>query len=270
MNIATVLNVHDDTDCVVDTIESIQKYVGERILVVVDGASWEKWGKNLQISAYKLEGFWHGCNRAPYRNMALGMKQAWQLWGQEIDWICYTEYDCLFGSDEFKEYLKKSAELGAWCVGNDFRQSNLKFPLLERMLKAEFNFSAYLLGCCVFYKSDFIRKLVEIDFFNRFLYLTNEFSKGFFPGYEEQGGYDLSEHLYPTLATHLGGKVAQLAVWSEASGAWAGEYKKFPFRFRPELEISENLHEFASILHPVKNYNNAIRIYHRRKRKGKS
>lgn len=266
MNIAVVLNVHENSPVVFDTLESILKYATQKVLVIVDGAGWDQLA-SVPMPAYKLEGFYHACNRAPYRNVALGLKKAWELWSNEVDWICYAEYDCLFGSGEFKRYLEAANRSDIWCLGNDFRVSNIKFPLIEAMLKEKIKYTGYLLGCCVFYHRNFFKKLAEVNFFERFLYLTNEFSQGFFPGYEEQGGYDLSEHLYPTLAAHYGGKIAQLANWSERTNKWSGYYDKFLCRFRPDLIENFDNYKGASILHPLKDYSNPIREYHREKRK---
>jgi hypothetical protein len=133
------------------------------------------------------------------------------------------------------------------------------------MLETKLLFSNYLLGACVFHHRDFIQKLLDVDFFDKFLFYTNDFSQGFFPGYEEQGGYDFGEHLYPTLAAHYGGNIAELAKYVEREKKWHGYYEHFPVRFRPPLE-SLKLCENACIMHPVKNYNHPIRKYHRKKR----
>jgi hypothetical protein len=197
--------------------------------------------------------------------VTLGLKEAANLW-PDVDWYCYLEYDCLVGSNQFEKDLAIAESMGVWCLGNDHRVGNYKFPLLEAMLKTQFKESHYLLGCCVFYKQEFIKKLKEINFFERFLYLTNDFSQGYFPGYEEQGGYDLTEHLYPTLASHFGGKVAQFAAWSRKEGKWAGgNFGKYPFRFQPELHPEEHYPE-AVIMHPLKGYDHPVREFHRKKR----
>lgn len=265
MKIATILNTHENNNVFHDTLDSILTWMSEDVLVMVDGISWDQFSK-CDLPVYKLQGLNHGCNRSPYRNVALGLKNAWNLWQDSVDWYCYIEYDCLIGSNEFIKDLAVADKLGYWCLGNDYVIGDIKFPLLETMLKVKLEKSHYLLGCCVFYKNSFIKKLVEIDFFEKFLYFTNEFSQGFFPGYAEQGGYDISEHLYPTLAIHYGGKVGQLAGWSEPYQKWFGNYKKYPLRFRPDLEESDNE---MCIAHPIKEYDNPIRLYHRKKRNGR-
>jgi len=263
MQIAAVLHVHENTDLVLDTLESIQTWVTDDILAVVDGKYWRRWGRKINLPAYKLEGFKHGHFVASYRNHILGMMQAAQLW-PNADWYLHTEYDTLFASDSFKTDVEEAGKQGAWCVGCDHRKdTHLKLPLLESMLKTNIDTCHYLIGCCHFYKSDFIKKLLEINFFNNFLHLTNCFSVGEFPGYE---GYCLMEHLFPTLAVLFGGKIKELAHWNETIGG--GQYKKYPVRFRPVLTWKENYPE-AAILHPLKDFPNPIREYHKRKRHGK-
>jgi len=261
MKIATILNTHENSDVFHDTLDSICTWMSNDVLVLVDGVNWQQFAAE-DLPVYKLEGLRHGCNKAPYRNVALGLKEASNLW-PEADWYCYMEYDCLVGSSAIKNDLKLAEKEGIWCLGNDYRISNIKFQLLECMLKTKFRESHYLLGCCVFFKNTFIQKLLEINFFERFLYLTNEFSQGFFPQYESQGGYDISEHLYPTLAVHYGGKIGQLANWSETHQKWTGQFEKYPLRFRPDLEED---YQNACLMHPLKTYDNPIREYYRKRR----
>jgi hypothetical protein len=260
MKIATVLNSHENSNVFHDTLDSILTWISNDVLVLVDGANWDQFSKQ-ELPVYKIEGLRHECANSPYRNVALGLKSAWDIWQDNVDWYCYTEYDCLFGSSEIVRDLFSADKFGIWCVGNDHRVSDIKFPLLEVMLKTQINQSHYLLGCCVFYKNTFIKKLAEIDFFERFLYLTNTFSQGFFPNYNK---HDISEHLYPTLAVHFGGKIGQLADWSEKEQKWTGN-PKYPVRFRPDLEQGW---QDACIMHPLKEYDNPVRQYHRKKRNG--
>jgi hypothetical protein len=262
MKIATVLNIHNNSEVVHDTLDSIRKYMTEDILVIVDGAHWSKL-ENVELPTYKLEGFRHDCPKSPYRNVTLGLKELSRLF-PDADWYCYMEYDVLIASEGFKHTLQRAEDMGIWCLGNDYVVGEYKFPLLEQMLKAQLGPSHYLLGCCVFHHKNFIKKLIEINFFERFLYLTNSFSAGFFPDYDAQGGYDLGEHLYPTLAVHFGGKVANFAKWSRAQAKWYGNYHQFPMRWVPELDPESDNFPEAFILHPLKTYDHPIREYHRK------
>lgn len=264
MKIATILNAHGETELVLDTLDSIRYYVSKDILVVVDGAFWNSWGNNVRLPAYKIEGFKHAYVKAPYRNLTLGLNTLVRQFGDQMDWYCYCEYDVIFTSDHFKKALAAAQRENIWCLGNDHRVGEMKFPFLEKILKVEFAYSHYLLGCCVFYSGEFIRKLIEVDFFNKFLFGTNEFSDGFFPGYEEQGGYDFGEHLYPTLASHYGGEVRGFAKWNRAFEQWQGDFQHYPMRWQPELTMDDNF-ENASIMHPVKK-NSELRWFHQVKR----
>jgi hypothetical protein len=184
----------------------------------------------------------------------------------DADWYCYTEYDTLFADDSFKEDLRAAGKRNVWCMGTNHRVGNFQFPMIERMLNIKLKESHYLLGCCVFFHSKFMKKLKKVQFFEKFLNWTNEFRPPYFPGYDEQGGYDISEHLYPTLASHFGGEVEQLSSWSDHLGTWErGNFLKYPIRWKPELEAEYPLLN-ATIMHPVKAYNHLFRVVARTKR----
>lgn len=255
MKIAVILNAHGDTPLVLDTIDAIKTWVTDDILVVIDGAA-RKWSENVDLPVVKLNGFRHNCPKSPYRNVTLGMMETVKKW-PDADWYCYMEYDVLFTSSEFKRDLEFGNK-DLWCIGNDSRHGSYKFPLLETITKMKFNCSKYLLGCCVFHRGKFLRKLQDMNFFERLLYYTNDFDKGFFPGYD---GYDFAEHLYPTLAHHLGGKVGHFASWGGAEG-WSGNYLRYPMRWKPELSLKENFKD-ATIMHPLKSVDHPIREHHR-------
>lgn len=257
--ITTVLNVHDDVDCALDTIDSIKKYVGGNILVIVDGVHWKKWEK-VNVPAHKMCGFQHGCAKSPYRNVALGIKSAWDLWGSQSKWICYTEYDVLFTSDFFKKNLEAAEEMGVWMLGNDGHIDDKEMPLVESMIKEKFKSYYYLLGCCQFFSCEFMKKLDEIDFFDKFLNLTNQFTQGYMPGYS---GCDISEHMYPSLCRHFGGNVGVFASYDEM-GQWHGHYRYFPMRWRPNINFETENFEESSIMHPIKDISDPLRVHHRK------
>jgi hypothetical protein len=119
-------------------------------------------------------------------------------------------------------------------------------PLVEAILHESLDIHRYyLLGCCQFFHRDFVEKLVEIDFFDKFLAATNQFSHGYLPGYN---GYDISEHLYPTLARKFGGNIGVFSTY-EQPDRWHGSYKVFPMRWQPQLTEEDDYSE-ASLLHP--------------------
>jgi hypothetical protein len=256
MEIATVMNVHSSPDIIRDSIDSIYTYMTEKIILLVDGASWNNL-KDENFQAALVEGFHHNVSKSPYRNVALGLKTLYETY-PDVDWYCYTEYDVLFASERFKYNLEFAEQKKVWMLGFDGHIDEHQLPLIESLLKTKMNCSYYMLGCCQFFHKDFIKKLMEIDFFDRFLNLTNGFKDGFFPFYN---GYDLSEHLYPTLCRHLGGNIGVFSNWD--GGKWHGAYNYYPVRWRPEIE--EDFPE-ASIIHPLKDYDNPIRKLHRERR----
>lgn len=263
MKISCCLGTHGDTPTVLDTLDSINKYCTDEILVLIDGASWQNWGKYLNLPiGDKIEGFYHGLPKSPYRNLTLGLFNLVTKY-PESDWYLYCEYDVLFGSSEFKDYLEQANKRNVYCLGNDFRvYGNIHLPFLNDFMGVDIKNYYYLIGCCVFHKGEFLRKLLNIDFFERFLLATNDFSNGFFPDYE---GYDIGEHLYPTLANIMGGRVEEISGYELQYESWRGNYKKYPIRWKPDININENFND-ASIIHPIKSIKNPIRQFYRCKR----
>lgn len=259
MEISIVLNAHRDTELLKDTVDAIRTYCTNQILVVVDGTHWD-WTKDLTVPASYLKGFPHNTFRSPYRNVAYGLMSALKKW-PDSDWYCYCENDVLFASKEFSSDLAAADRENIWCLGTNVRIGEVKIPYLERILGLSFQKSFYVLGCCMFLSGKFVRRLHRDDFFKKLLTYTNGFENGFFPGYD---GYDLSEHMYPTLADYYGGGVAQFSTWYSKWEKWDGDYRKYPIRWKPE--ISECYPE-TSILHPLKTVNHPIRQILREKRK---
>jgi hypothetical protein len=260
MNVSVLLNCHDNLDLIQDTIDSIAHYVTKNIVVLIDGASWGKF-QNISLPVTKMEGFYHNAAKSPYRNMALGMKMLRESYPNS-DWYCYSEPDVLFASSRILKNLQMASERNIWMMGNDGHVDDIQMPLVESLIGSKFKSQYYLLGCCQFFHKNFLNKLDEINFFDRFLNLTNAFSAGYFPLYK---GYDISEHMYPTLCRHFGGDVGVLAHYDEY-GVWHGAYEYFPMRWKPELDPEKEKFPEASILHPVKDVNNPIRLICKEKR----
>lgn len=263
MKITAILNTHGVPEITLDTVDSIRHYMTERILVVVDGVAWDQY-TDLNLPAYKLKGFNHNWYKSPYRNIFLGLLVAANQWLDETDWFCYLEYDCLVGSSAFKKDLLEAEKEKIWCLGNDYRgKQTVDLSLLEKIVQGKFEEVVYLLGACIFYHKDFIKLCIEKEIFQRFLFYTNSFQKGFFPFYD---AWCLAEHALPTIVKHLGGKIKQFAAYNQGTGVWGGNYRRYPMRFRPELEYNPDLFLQGAILHPIKRMDDPIRLYHKAKR----
>lgn len=257
MKISAVLNVHSPDKVIIDTLESIFCNLTKDVLVVVDGAKKDKF-KDFSIPVNSMVGFRHGVAKSPYRNVALGLKSLYEL-HPDSDWFCYTEYDVLFGSTRILGQLLKAEEMGVWMLGNDGHVDEITLPFIDSLIGEPITQSYYLLGCCQFFHNKFMKKLCEIDFFDKFLNLTNQFSEGYMPQYS---AYDISEHLYPTLCRHFGGGIGVLASYDQM-GKWHGAYQYYPVRWRPDLHPVDDDFEEASIMHPLKDYDHPIREKHR-------
>ncbi|CAE7860201.1 unnamed protein product [Symbiodinium microadriaticum] len=203
----------------------------ENVLVVVDGAAWDKF-KDIPLPAEKMKGFKHGVPKSPYRNVALGLYMLSER-HPDADWYCYCEEDVLFTSPRFRYNLQMADRMDVWMLGSDGHVDNKQMALIESLVGGKLTKCYYLLGCCQFFSKKFINKLKEINFFERFLALTNEFPAGHFPNYD---GYDISEHLYPTLARHFGGNIGVFATWDREEQQWHGSHEYYPIRWKPELD----------------------------------
>lgn len=263
MNLAVVLNAHENSPTFQDTLESVLHHWTDRVMVVVDAKNSVQFGE--EIPAMMLEGFYHGKSSAPYRNVCLGLMKAWEEWSGWADWVCYMEYDCLVGSSKTKDRLVSAREEGMWLLGNDQRLEPRPIPFLDRfeLLGPGLN---YLLGCCLFFNRDFMSELSSRNFFERFLQFTNFNTDD--PYYLSEDGrrepvYDISEFMYPTLAVRWGGRVSELACW-EGSG-WRGDGVGYPMRFRPDLH--EGTYDAACVMHPIKQFDSQVRGHHRAKRR---
>lgn len=257
MQIATALNVHNDKDLVKDTLDSILTYMTKDIVMIVDAAGWEHF-ENFKYNNIIVEkGYWHQYYRCPYKNVSLCLKRLYELFPQ-ADWYCYIEYDCLVTSDLFKGDLLSAQKNNIWLLANDIRycQHHLP-PMFNEILNSETNPVVVMLGCCVFYHKNFIKKLNQ-SFLSKFLQVTEHFAPGWFPDFH---GYALEEEIFPTLALHYGGQVQELAGWDGFS--WRGKYQKFPMR-HPNPILPTDITPAASIIHPLKKLDNPIRKHYQK------
>lgn len=271
MKVACLVHTHGKPDVTWDTIDSIRAYMTEDILLLVDGVGWHHFDtQNAPVGL--LKGFPHGLPKAPYRNVTLGLLALIQHY-PDSDWYAYLEYDALVGSSAFKCDLEDAGSKNIWLVGNDYREREerkVQFPLIEVMLGEKFQEIVYLLGAVLFLNKSFAMKLIESKFLERFLYYTNDFREGYFPGYHGPAAWDITEHLLPTLAKHWGGNVTQFAKWRAESNMWvAGNYRRYPIRWRPDLRMIPEEYLQASIMHPLKSYDHPIREFCRQKRSRK-
>jgi len=272
MEITALVHTHGKPEVTWDTVDSINHYMTNQVLLLVDEAGWSNFDpKNTPVNM--LKGFYHGHPKAPYRNVALGLLATAQHWPKS-DWYAYMEYDALVGSSAFKQDLAALEKQNVWLVGNDYREheerKGIKFPLLESVAGSKFDEIVYLLGAVMFFNKKFVEKLMYENFLERFLYYTNDFRAGFFPNYNGPAAWDLSEHMYPTLAKHWGGTVMQFAKWKAEANMWlGGNYRRYPIRWQPDLQPIEQEYLQASIMHPLKELDHPIREFHRAKRSRK-
>lgn len=263
MSVAIFMNAHDDTELVLDTIESVTAYVTSDMVTVVDGSFWESWGEELELPVHKMCGFRHKSQASPYRNILLGMKTAFELFPFR-EWYGYIEPDVLFGSSHILKDLQSMQE-DVYLVGFDHRSTDAKFEFLDRIVGMSCP-GKYVLGCCFFLRREFVRRLIESNFVDRFLEMTNELQAGYFPGYDRSQVYDFAEHLFPSMAAVCHGGIHGISFFDVYANQWVGD-DRYLMRWQPAI-TEQDPYQYATIMHPVKSYDDPIRVHHRRKRRG--
>lgn len=251
MRLATTILTHDHVDVTKDTVESVKMWMTDNVLVVVDLAGWKNF-EGKQLGTKMIPGLHHGHHKSPYRNYVFSLHNLVKEF-PDCDWYAYMEYDVLVVSSGFKNDLKSKA----WMMGCDVRTYPFTFPLLDKILDCgKIQHSRYVFGCCHFLHHDFVYRLLDMDFFDRFLKATAKFTDGTFPDYNE---YAFEEACFPTIVDHLGGTIKELGCWDEKRGS-----RMYPIRFNPEMRPDE-VPVSASIIHPVKE-NGILRQHYRRHR----
>lgn len=256
VKIATHVNSGIDSNLLQDTLESIRFFVTKDILVTRDAVL----EPCLLSNVYTVSGFSYGDNKSPYRNIALGIYHLYQLFPNH-DWYMYCDYDVVFLSSRITEQLKLAERMGVWLVATNGRYEQLEIPFLKSFCGRSCQYSYYVLGCWFCMHRHFLEKLIRLDFFNKFLFLTSEFREGYFPNYDR---HDISEHLYPTMCRLFGGNIGILSSYDEY-GRWHGNYRYYPVRWKPEMKYQDEFKE-ACVVHPVKDYHNRFRVISREKR----
>jgi hypothetical protein len=260
MEITTLINAHGLPELVADTVESVACYLGPNVQVVLDGGNHDAF-KGVQFPYFV--GLTHMHHKAPYRNMLFGMKKVVEA-NPHSDWYVYMDYDCLVLSDAVARDMATWAEAGVWVAGGDKRvDQRCDLGFAESVLRLGIDKKEYLLGAFLAFHKDFIARLLAIDFWERMLFKTSDFQRGFFPGYKD---WDVSEHLYPSLAASLGGTVLGLSKFDQRFRVWEGNFQRYPIRWQPEIAVEEILPP-ASVAHPVKEVASPIRALARSRRR---
>ena len=263
MKLAVVLHAHENAKLVDDTVLFLKKNATDNIMILADGKSTKWIDESVQRVPYVV-GFRNKTqdvfrNHSLYRNHILGLIKVYESF-PDCDWYCSTEYDTLFCTEDFKKDLLNLSE-DVWLAGFNERRTFMSLPYLEHIVGQKIYSQSYFIGCCMFFRREFLKKAK--DLFDRVLIYTNGFDCGFFPNYWNQEGYDFTECLAPTLVKVLGGKTFSFSKWSSKHKVWAGDYERYPIRWPEPMSLHES--KQASIVHPVKSYEDPIREYYRKR-----
>lgn len=245
MDIAALINTHADPEMTADTAHSVQTWMTNKILVLVDGAGWHHFGtRNFAYPLHK--GLYHGRSKSPYRNILIGLAELYKR-HPNSQWYCYLESDVLIANNQFKTDLLRGKYIG----GIEYRGGgSMEIPVLNQAIGQSVKENHHLLGAIMFMSKKFVDRMMADDVPNKLLRATETFNSGDVPEFH---GYAFEEELFPSLAHHYSpGSVFQLGDWN-----------KYNVRWQPDITPQETTPS-ASIFHPLKTYNHPVRVHYRR------
>jgi len=240
MRFACLLMTHLDTELTRDTLESIQCYMTSNNLILVDGKFWPHFAR-VNFGCPTMKGLDHGHTCSPYKNQILGLQRLRKL-HPDADWYAYVENDVLFATDQYKEDLELADKKGAWSAGFEVREYYQPWPLLSNRLGIRVLYHRIMIGCCQFYRREFLERLEAMDFYDRFMAICATYDASF-PDYTHVA---VEEGLLPSMCKYFGRATFQMGHWD------AGHNQdRYAVRFRPLWEPGEMTRNF-SIIHPIK------------------
>ncbi len=283
MKIAAAVPAHADTHVVNDTLASIRLNMTENILVVADGWAYEK--IKDQVDGDVLSGLCQGGAQGSHANRMFGLSNLYAKY-PDCDWYCWIEYDALVANDHFKQDLHEASP-DEWMAGFCVCRSRFDAPVFPVIFRYPgLQELTYALGAVVFHRREFLAQLQADGMFEWVVNSTAAFSSchiqglvNQFPGLTlNKEMYDLGEHLMGTLADRYGKKAKSLSHWeqqhwllqkhgSSTTPYWSGNYQRYPVRWTPMLREEENILGTTSILHPLKEYDDPIRVFYRERRR---
>ena len=255
MDIVTIINAHNNPALLKNTIDSVRRWVTDKIIVVIDAAGWYlfsnfKCPENTEL----VKGVYHNCYRSPYKNIAIGLNYAYAKY-PKADWYNYIESDVMYLNDLFKEDLRaKSDHTDLGFIQRTGKQGDqwLVEKIFQKKLPVYF-----MLGAIHFYSHSCISQLVGIDFFSKVLEETKQYSGAAFPNFSH---YAVEEVIYPT-ASAVFGRIGNLGNYDNTicKSSYGNICERYAVRFTPEISEKE-VTAFTSIAHPLKNMQRRINI----------
>lgn len=243
MEIASALYTHNDDELCLDTLDSIKMWMTEKVMVVVDEANAHNYKGKIKDTIVK-KGLHHGSSRSTHKNMSFSIEQLYYEW-QDVEWYCFMEPDVLILDGGFKKDLQ-----GGWIRGTNHRHGpDWELPLLDKIVGRNVPISCYFLGCIMFLHNQFVKKLVEVNFFKRLMEFTKHYESHVFPDFN---GYSFQEEMFPSIAN---------AFMENSDVPLVGHryFCRWPVEVQPD-----ELPPGVSIVHPIKDYNNPIRNHARK------
>lgn len=203
MEVAVVMNVHGRVDVVRDTIDSIRTWMSNKIVIVVDQLGWEHFKDFEYPDTHVVCGLPHGKPKSPYKNFCVGFNEVYKKW-PNVDWFCYTEYDMVVVSDQFREDLEFGTQNGISCMGRRYYKigNRRKDHWMAMQILGNRDLPIYkMLGALMFFSRPCVEGLMKFNFFSEVLERSKDYQGTKFPGF---CGFAVEEILFPSAAAAFG------------------------------------------------------------------
>lgn len=253
MEFACFVATHNNLALAEDTLDSFEFWANtKKAFILVDGAYWALF-ENAISSFEILKGLRHGFPKSPYRNISFGLMELYKRYPTGVDFYVYIEQDVLFIGDQFKEDLKSFPSMSGFDMRpSDYshKPATLNLDVLDEIVGERVENDIYLLGCTLFFHKRIIKKLIDEEILDKIIKVSDQWEAGFFPNFksyavEESLFSSLAEHYYPHTIKHL------------------KPFSRYACRWTPEIR-QEELSAGTSIIHPLKNVKDPIRVYYRK------
>lgn len=250
MELAVVLNVHNQPELARDTLDALALWATPNIITMVDKKGWNLFKDFKHNKTEVVCGVFHGAKKSPYKNIILGLLKAYEKYPTASWYIC-TEFDCLFISDGFKEDLQSFENRDVSMLGINIEKKTSNNHWIVKKILGEKVKQYKALGALMIFSNKCVKTLFDLGFYSQILEITKDYKADHFPNFTD---YAVEEIMLPSAASFVG-EIKPLVINRKIQGKYAVDFGK-------DI-VKEQIKPITSIVHPSKKFDSPIRSYYR-------